>query len=117
MVQVNMNDGTTLTFDFTKETDAHAWKRFVSGHGWADSVRGLAICHNGVRHALPIPKLKRFRCYGFGAELVKDRKTGKPCAERVYYHFNKMRIGYLIYLNEQPVTKVEVIDVSNGKKR
>lgn len=110
MVKVNTKDGSTLSFDLTKKSEAHAWKRFVSGRGWSDSITALSVCHGGVNHTLPIPRLKRFKCYDFGAEVAHDSKTGKPVAEKVYFCFNKIRVSYLVYFG-QKVTKVEIKDL------
>lgn len=105
-----MKDGATLSFDLTRKTDAHAWIRFTSGRGWSDSVRALSVCHNGMNHTLPVPRLKRFRCYGFGAEVAHDTRTGRPVAEKVFFCFNEIQVSYLVYLNSK-VTKVEIIDL------
>lgn len=116
MVKVNTRDGTTLSFDLTKQSDRHAWNRYVSGRGWSDSVTALSVCHEGVNHTLPVPRLKRFRCYGFGAELAHDRKSGRPVAEKVFFCFNKIRVTYLVYLNSK-VTKVEIVDLETNERK
>lgn len=116
MVKVNTKDGTTLSFDLTRDTDHHAWTRFTSGRGWSDSVTALSVCHDGVNHTLPIPRLKRFRCYGFGAEVALDKKTGRPVAEKVFFCFNQIRVTYLVYLKNK-VTKVEIVDLEERNRK
>lgn len=110
MIVVNLKDGTTLKFDLLNGLDSKAWDRFTSGEGWSDLITALSVCHKGTNHTLPIPRLRKYRCHGFGAEVAKDKNSGVPVAEKVFFRIGGILVSYVVYLKNN-VTKVELKDV------
>ena len=103
MLVANLCDGQTIRFDLYTDKGLSDWQSFVSDSN--GRITALAISHNKNLYTFPRP-IKNVS--DFGADVLRDRKTGRITAERIWCHCGKVRVTLTVYVGQTPVSKVDV---------
>ena len=113
---MNCKDGSTLSFELSKDEEYQRWVELTSRADFMQQVTGLSILYNTYWHTLPLPK--RFRNINFHAKVLKSDKGGieRIIGERIVCQADEIQISVITYYGNRPkMTRIDVRKI--GKQR
>lgn len=104
MIQANLRDGRTLSFDLRTALEREAWERCQADRTFQSQIQALGICHDGARHMLPAPV--RFARVAYTAEVLE--KDGRPVAERINLQADDVVLSITLYTGQAKVARTDL---------
>lgn len=114
MLKVNLNDGSTLSYDLNNPADAAEWAANARNHSFQAQITGLTIALNGVSYSLPRPKDFGEEIFLFGEAIEADPERRVKGGEAVYCHAGDTQVVLMVHAAQRAAR----VDVTRpGKQR